>query len=328
MILREFLYVDTDKVRALLAQLDGGIAEESRETERKERRTTVGPRSAAQHLQGTGSESYTNKSLGDALFPTLEEALEAELLLHDISEEASEVDLWESGTLKNKYPPGSLVRITAPGSLFDTRYAASVFAAFGYVNVGLKGIGASPSNEPQRAGKGKQAQQRPKPAKKSDGGGDQLEDAIPDFPAIEGTDGNTLRSFVQISKGVFTPGLHINLTPAKGALVSARLQEGRQYLDTEAEILFARYGTERQNWTLVGSIGSYGTEEAELPDTDFHNPDGSINRGEFAEAMNAQMRNLGRMGFIDLPQHPGFSLIPFAVYRAIPRSTELMQARP
>lgn len=80
MILREFLYVDTDKVRALLAQLDDGIAEESLETERKEKRTTIGPRSAAQHLQGTGSESYTNKSLGDALFPTLEESLESELL--------------------------------------------------------------------------------------------------------------------------------------------------------------------------------------------------------------------------------------------------------
>lgn len=325
MILREFLYVDTDKVRALLAQLDGGIAEESRETERKEKRTTFGPRSAAQHLQGTGNESYTNKSLGDALFPTLEEVLESELLLHDISSEASEVNLWESGDLKTKYPPGSLIRITTPGSLFDTRYAASAFAAFGHVNVGLKGIGASPSNEPQRGGKNKQSQHHSRPTKKHEGGTDQLEDAIPDFPAIDGMDGNTLRSFVQIAKGVFTPGLHINLAPAKGALVSARLQEGRQFLDTEAEILFARYGTERHYWTLVGSIGSYGTEETELPDMDFYNSNGSINRGEFAESMNAQMRNLGRIGFIDLPQHPGFSLIPFAVYRSIPRGAELVQ---
>ncbi|MCH6162887.1 DUF6414 family protein [Streptomyces marispadix] len=327
MILREFLYVDTDKVRALLAQLDGGIVEESRETERVEKRTTIGPRSAAQHLQGTGSESYTNKSLGDALFPTLEDALESELLLHDISVEASEVDSWETGNLKTKYPPGSLVRITALGSLFDTRYAASAFAAFGHVNVGLQGIGASPSNQSQPPGKGKQGQQRARQAKKDDGA-DQLEDAIPDFPGIDGLDGNALRSFVRIAKGVFTPGLHINLIPAKGALVSARLQEGRQYLDTEAEILFARYGTERNEWTLVGSIGSYGTEETELPDMDFYNSDGSINRGEFAESMNAQMRNLGRIGFIDLPQHPGFSLIPFAVYRTIPRSSELVQMRP
>ncbi|MFE3587069.1 hypothetical protein ACFXOY_06040 [Streptomyces niveus] len=327
MILREFLYVDTDKVRALLAQLDGGIAEESRETERKERRTTVGPRSAAQHLQGTGSESYTNKSLGDALFPMLEEALESELLLHDISDDASEVDLWQTGELKIKYPPGSLVRLTAPGSLFDTRYAASAFASFGHVNVGLQGIGVSPSNGPQGTGKGKQSQQRPKPATKDERGIVQLEDAIPDFPEVGGTDGNTLRSFVRISKGVFTPGLHINLTPASGSLVSARLQEGRQYLDTEAEILFARYGTEAHVWTLVGSIGSYGTEETELPDMNFYRADGSIDRGRFAEAMNAQMRNLGRIGFIDLPQHPGFSLIPFAVYRTIPRGAELVQAR-
>ncbi|MGW5864673.1 DUF6414 family protein [Streptomyces sp. NPDC055239] len=327
MILREFLYVDTDKVRALLAQLDGGIAEESRETERKEKRTTFGPRSAAQHLQGSGSESYTNKSLGDALFPTLEEALESELLLRDISEDASQVDLWATGELKKKYPPGSLVRITAPGSLFDTRYAASAFAAFGHVNVGLQGIGASPSDVPQQPGKGKQGQQRRKPTKKVEGGVEQLEDAIPDFPSVGGTDGNTLRSFVQIAKGVFTPGLHINLTPAEGALVSSRLQEGRQYLDTDAEILFARYGTERHEWTLVGSIGSYGTEEVELPDMNFYNSNGNVNRGKFAEAMNAQMRNLGRIGFIDLPQHPGFSLIPFAVYRTIPRSVELVNAR-
>lgn len=289
---------------------------------------TVGPRSAAQHLQGTGSEIYTNKSLGDALFPMLEESLETELLLHDISEEASEASLWESGEMKAKYPPGSLVRLTAPGSLFDTRYAASAFAAFGYVNVGLQGIGLSPSNEPQRTGKGKQGQRPPRPTKRDEGDTAQLEDVIPDFPAINGTDGNTLRSFVRIAKGVFAPGLHINLAPAKGALVSARLQEGRQYLDTEAEILFARYGTERHEWTLVGSIGSYGTEETELPDMDFYNPDGSINRGEFAEAMNAQMRNLGRIGFIDLPQHPGFSLIPFAVYRTIPRGAELTPTRP
>ncbi|GLP71709.1 hypothetical protein TUSST3_83280 [Streptomyces sp. TUS-ST3] len=328
MILREFLYVDTDKVRALLAQLDGGIAEESRETERRERKTTIGPRSAAQHLQGTGSESYTNKSLGDALFPMLEEALESELLLHDISEEASQVDLWRTGELKKKYPPGSLVRITTLGSLFDTRYAASAFAAFGHVNVGLQGIGASPSEEVQRTSKGKQPQQRPRPVKKAEGDNSQLEDAIPDFPAVGGTDGNTLRSFVRISKGVFTPGLHINLSPATGALVSARLQEGRQYLDTEAEILFARYGTEPHEWTLVGSIGSYGTEETELPDMDFYHADGSIDRGRFAEAMNAQMRNLGRIGFIDLPQHPGFSLIPFAAYRTIPRRADLVQTRP
>lgn len=324
MILREFLYVDTDKVRAMLAQLDGGIAEELRETERREKRTTIGPRAAGQYFQGTGSETYTNKSLGDALFPTLEGTLESELLLRDISEEVSDPNQWASGELREKFPLGSLVRVTAMGSLFDTRYAAAAFSAFGSVIVGLDGIGALPSATPPKSNKGKQSQQRPRSSSsRTTAESAELEDSIPDFPDIGGTDGRALRSFVRIAKGVFAPGLHINLTPAKGVLISSRLQEGRQYLDSESDILFARYGTERQEWTIVGSIGSYGTEETSLPEMNFYNPDGSINRADFAECMNAQMRNLGRMGFIDLPQHPGFSLIPLAVYRAIPRSGSL-----
>ncbi|WP_208515895.1 hypothetical protein [Streptomyces sp. NEAU-YJ-81] len=321
MILREFLYVDTDKVRAMLAQIDGGIAEESRETERKEKRTTVGPRVAGQYFQGSGSETYTNKSLGDALFPMLEQALESESLLRDISEEVREPGQWSSGELKRRLPVGSLVRVTAMGSLFDTRYATSAFSAFGSVMVGLNDMGHLPVVKQASQSKAKQGgQQRRTPKQKPADGPAALEDSIPDFPDIGGADGRTLRAFVRISKGVFAPGLHVNLTPAKGVLINSRLQEGRQYLDSEADVLFARYRTEQQEWTVVGSIGSYGTEETSLPDMNFYNADGSLNRAEFAETMNAQMRNLGRLGFIDLPQHPGFSLIPFAVYRAIPRS--------
>ncbi|WP_455757949.1 DUF6414 family protein [[Kitasatospora] papulosa] len=115
MILREFLYVDTDKVRAMLAQLAGGVAEEEHETSRHEKRNTVGPRSVAQHLQVTGGERYTQKSLGDTIFPTLEDELEAQGLLRDISEEVSENLEWTSGNLKKIAPPGSLVRVTAMG---------------------------------------------------------------------------------------------------------------------------------------------------------------------------------------------------------------------
>ncbi|MEU7018668.1 hypothetical protein [Streptomyces sp. NPDC046385] len=321
MILREFLYVDTDKVRAMLAQLDGGIAEELRETERKEKRTTLGPRVAGQYFQGSGNETNTHKSLGDTLFPMLEEALESESLLRDISTEASDPQQWSSGGLKSELPPGSLIRITATGSLFDTRYAASAFSAFGSVVMGLSDLDLAPTIKSTNQGKGRQGgNQGQQPKKKAADGPAALEDSIPDFPDIGGATGKMLRAFVRISKGVFAPGLHVNLTPATGVLITSRLQEGRQYLDSESDILFARYGTEQQEWTVVGSIGSYGTEETSLPDMNFHNSDGSINRGKFADAMNAQMRNLGRLGFIDLPQQPGFSLIPFAVYRSIPRS--------
>jgi hypothetical protein len=57
MVLREFLYVDTDKVRSMLAQIEGGIAEEARETERRDKRTEAGVKGVGLHQQSWGSES-------------------------------------------------------------------------------------------------------------------------------------------------------------------------------------------------------------------------------------------------------------------------------
>ncbi|MFI9314028.1 hypothetical protein ACIG0B_12285 [Streptomyces althioticus] len=333
MILREFLYVDTDKVRAMLAQLAGGVAEEERETSRQEKRNTVGPRSFAQHLQVTGEEKYTQKSLGDAIFPTLEDELESNGLLRDISEEVSEESEWTSGNLKKIAPPGSLVRVTAMGSLFDARYTASVFADFASVALGLQGLGVDflgAATAPTPAGKGRANKSAPRPPKRVPTDSErQLEDAIPDFKGPSGADGESLRAITRVARGVFSPGLHLNLFPVNSgdALIGARLQEGRQYLDTEADILFARYGMERQAWTLVGSIGSYGPEDTSMPDLDFVRPGGAVNRGSFAEGINVLMKHLGGLGFVDLPQHPGFSMIPFAVYRSIPRNLEAVALR-
>jgi hypothetical protein len=328
LILREFLYVDIDKVRAMLAQLDGGVPEESRETSSSQKKNTVGPRSMAQHLQLTGSETYTQKSLGDAIFPKLEEALESEGLLRDISEEAQDISEWASGNLRKVAPPGSLIRITANGSLFDTRYSASVFAAFSSVAIGLQGIGVDfgPARKAQ-PGKGKAGQQKARsPKHSSEEGKRQLEDAIHDFVGPGGVDGDSLRAITRIARGVFAPGLNINLSPVDSGevLIGSRLQEGRQYLDSEPDILFARYGTEPQEWTVVGSVGSYGPENTDMPDLDFVRPNGAVDRGAFADGINALMKHLGGLGFVDLPQYPGFSLIPFAVYRAIPRNSNMV----
>lgn len=328
-ILREFLYVDTEKVRSMLAQLEGGVAEEERQTDREERRLSVGPRGVAQHFQGSGNERYTQKSLGDAIFPMLEGALESESLLRDISEEVADTHLWRSGEIERRLPPGTLVRITAPGSLFDARYVAGVFSGFAAVSVGLQELGALPVKQNQSVKKG----QQPQGARRSSSleGGNlppQLEDSIPPFSIPDGDggiawDAKTLRSIVRVSRGVFAPGLHINLSPAdsEDVLISARLQEGRQYLESEADVLFARYGTEQQEWTVVGSIGHYGPQDTSMPDPDFMASDGSVVRHKFAQFINSSVRHLSGLGFVDLPQNPGFSVIPFAVYRSIRRFT-------
>ena len=148
-MLREFLYVDTEKVRSMLAELEGGIEEEIRKTERHDKRTEGGVRGIGLHQQSWGNEEYVNKSLGDAIFPALEDILAAEGLLVDISEQAKDVDVWNSGDLPNEHPPGSIVRVTAPGALFDARYVATVLGGFAASYTGLVDMGAMGSRPPE-----------------------------------------------------------------------------------------------------------------------------------------------------------------------------------
>ena len=132
---------------------------------------------------------------------------------------------------------------------------------------------------------------------------------------------------VQVSRGVYSPGLYLNLQPSKeqNHVVSARLEEGRSFLDSEVDVLFARYGAGYQEWTLVGVIGHHGLEN---PEQDFSEPtfldsDGHVVRSSFSEFINSFMQFLGKLGFADLVQAPAFSVVPVAVYRMLnPREVD------
>ena len=245
-VLREFLYVDSVKVRSLLAQLDGGVPEEMRRTDKTQATSGVGFRAIASHGREWGSEDTIQRSLADAVFPTLEEQLEAEGFLTDLSADLRSEAYWSSRAFRMQVSPGSFVRITSPAHLFDARYIARSFSSF------AASIGAFLEMFPkyvQPHSKGSQS--RPTiPRKSREAAGSQLEDSILDFPKtsiLENVDPMLLRSIVKLTRGIFPPGLHLVSTPAGdgGPMVSARLQEGQNYLESDADVLFARYGIER-----------------------------------------------------------------------------------
>jgi hypothetical protein len=321
-VLREFLYVDTDKVRSLLAQLDEGINEEVQITEKNQTKLSVGAKSILARDQDTALESSTVRSLADAVFPTLEEAMEATGYLVDLSESLQEPTFWE-GPLQDNFPAGSFVRITAPARLFDSRYITRIFAGVSATANGFFDL--SPELAQPTKGKGLGAPRtKSNPARASK---PQPEDEIEDFPpAVFGEEfaASQLRGFAKMTRGMFHPGLHLVLNPAGqvGLAVSARLQEGRRFLESDAEVLFARYGVYEQEWTVVGTIGSHSSSEDAAIDAD--KPFGAratgIDRAAVTGMVNTMVAMVAGTGFADLPQYPGFSVVPFAVYRPILRS--------
>lgn len=110
--LREFVYVDVPKVRAMLAQLDDGIVESRTDGDTSKKTTGGGVKGFVGHNVEWGSESSSQKSMADALLPTLESALETEGLLEDVSEQLLDPHFWLSGDVRSELPAGTLVRIT------------------------------------------------------------------------------------------------------------------------------------------------------------------------------------------------------------------------
>ncbi|MFJ9346238.1 hypothetical protein [Streptomyces sp. NPDC101237] len=323
MLIREFLYVDVEKVRSILAQVEGSVPETSSAAERTVRNGHGDSRTTYNYE--SSDESRINKSLADSLFPSLEESLNSEDLVRDITEKAKNSEYWTSGNLRAENPPGSLIRLTAPGALFDARYVAASFAGLGASVTGFQGLD---SETPEPATLPPAVRRR---INKSQGKGgnshtasNELEDRVPEFTFSGGEDFNSenLRNMIKIARGLFTPGLHLNFFPVDDFdySVSVRLNEGRQYLDSDSEILFARYGTQEQEWTLVGSIGHHADEGSTIFDEagSFTDESGRVVRGRAAKFINRFLGFMGASGFSDLPQYPGFSVVPLAVYRQIP----------
>jgi hypothetical protein len=323
-VLREFIYVDTDKVRSLLAQLDGGVAEELKVTEKDQGNLTGGIKNVASREKAWGTEESVQRSLADAVFPSLEDALTIRGYLEDVSDELRDMNEASFKDFQERFPPGTFVRVTGPARLFDARYVARAFGGFTTAASGVLALQASEeiqrtpgkgkSKLPPRQRSGSQATQH-----------DELESLIPDYDSSAssfslGLDADQLRSMVKIARGMFYPGLHLAMSPSRhegGPTITARLQEGRRFLDSESDVLFARYGVLEQDWTVVGTIGSYSTD----PDFDFQIPemtgDKGIERPKVVAVINDLLMLLGAIGLADHPQHPGFSLVPFAVYRPI-----------
>lgn len=129
---------------------------------------------------------------------------------------------------------------------------------------------------------------------------------------------------IRVSRGMFNTGVHLLMSTSgePGWSITARLQEGKRYLDADRDVLFSRYGLSSQQWTVLGTIGHYSVkpEATSVGDAKFITNDNRIDRVKFVENMNALMSYAATQGFSDSPAYPGFSVIPIAVYRPIPKT--------
>ncbi|MDT9663443.1 hypothetical protein RTZ71_22285 [Rhodococcus qingshengii] len=324
--LREYLYVDPEKVKGIASQLFEGIPESTEETASSGNKMQIGSSRIAFVAREKGTDFVEKKSITDAIFPALEDDLEAQGFLVDISDFVSNQELFDSGDIAKKFPPGTLVRITSDARLIDPRFFARVLSGFATAVSGFDGLEEKDSDQqkPNRGNRNQNARNKNEVATPVVN----IEDAIPEIPkgaldgAIDGFSTFQMRAMVKILRGIYPEGVSMSLSPVgvDGPAISVRLQEGRQYLDAAPETLFGQYGLNLQEWTVVGTIGYHATNsiESTVKAGAFTEQEG-LNRGKFIAFINETLNSMGQSGFLQLPQAPGFSLIPLAVYRSIPK---------
>lgn len=318
MFLREYVYVDTDRVAGIASQLYEGVPERATNVTNRRKQLQADLKLAGGSW-GSEQGETVEKSLGDTLFKDVELDLEALGMLTDISGELAGSETWDG--LTHLLQPGRVIRLTAHGTLFHPAQISESLvglatAAHGLVDVGAAGDDPEPVIPPKA--KASQSRKATTPSRATANLPLLPEDALPAgdvIPFME-VKRELFAGIIKVIRGTFGEGLHLQLRPSgtDGPVVSSRLEMGRRFLDSTPEVLFSRYGLVEQEWTVVGVIGQLGSQTPPSSDG-IINPDASVNRAKIVDLVASLLH--GAAGLVDLPSGDGFSVVPFAVYRSL-----------
>lgn len=324
--MKEFLYVDVDRTRSLLAQLQGGLVESLT----SENASTAEGMASASFFGIGGSGGYSrearhqeSRSFQEMVFVAFEALADEEHLIADLGPEFKAYEGWESGTVHAALSEGQLVRMTCDVQLLDGSLFRQRLERFDKMIDGYLGLAAdvTPRNSTP-----KQRAQVSSAAKAALMGGITSEQlgAISDF--VDAFVGDSI-SFRALASGTE------HLAHGFGGTLLGR----REYIQEERESLLSRYGTVASNWTCVMQVAAIPAREApevpeateaselsEAPDSksDDAKPEPSSNAGFDRATMERMVLSLlgmmEEMGVVEGPRWPTVSVTPLAVYRTIP----------
>lgn len=137
---REYLYVDSVRVRSLLAQVSGGAPTESTTTDsRIGRLQAIVAGIGGQY--GHDSGNAERLVLEDLHVSMLESAYESLELLTDVSQVVAKEKHWSRGKVRRQLEPGMVLRVTAPTLLVAPNQITQAMRALG------KAVGESRDDE-------------------------------------------------------------------------------------------------------------------------------------------------------------------------------------
>ncbi len=309
---REFFYVDVDRVRSLLAQLQGGVVDaiKSETTNSLE----GGAQAAILGVGGHGgytrqSRQEESRSQQDLTFVAFEETANEENLITELDATFADPNAWTRGDVHAALTEGQLIRVTCDvqvldGGLFGERVERFKRMAKALVTM----TDALPAvNNPKQEAK-------------------MLVAAIDKQMGIPSAKIDAISEFVQAFVG---DSISLRALPCGRENLeygfSGALLGRKEYILEERENLFSRYGNVASRWTTVmqvAAIPSHPTLAIDvstpMPEVDSLRADGDISRAGMERIASDFLGLMESIGLVEGPRWPSISVTPLGIYRSVP----------
>lgn len=279
---RDYLFVDRQRVGSLLSQFTNGLPEDRTEQASRSFRLKASLSSVFSFENDRGLSDSQTLALADLHVSQLEEAAEALSMLRDVSALVHKRKNWLRGKVRSKIEPGMLLRISAPTQISDI---SSIIDSFDRLNEVV-------SSEPDET----------------------MKQVLPQIAALYGE--SITVSIYTTDPEDFDVGFigevpaDFDFGPMRKQLLLSQVGPSPVELTTLMQI--SAVPTERD--TRDSSRGWQSTFEklsGELVDGE------QLDRRRLDQMISAMGGLLAHHGFVAAPRWPAISIIPLAIYRNV-----------
>ncbi|WP_157430449.1 DUF6414 family protein [Actinomadura macra] len=321
--IREFFYVDIQRVRSYYAQMNRGTIESV-----VARASTSQQDGLPARLLGlepdTLHQREESRSFQELTYVFFEELFEREGLIADIaSMGGTSTDEWQGGRIHQKLHEGQIVKHTGHLRVLDPAFFAGRITnlldlASAIFGLSLADQVAQPAVPPSRKGgsmKGGQRARSPQEVRT-----EKIDALVKE--SMEGLSPEAMRDFAKLADAFTNKTISLRCFPCgadspqfhfAGALLSRS-----DYIQDEREELYSRNGTELDGWTIVMQVARIPSKVGELgpPRLDFDLWDGQrIDRVATEELLNNFSLFIEQIGIAEGVTFPSISVTPLAIYR-------------
>lgn len=300
MDLKDFIYMDIDRIRSFTSQLYEGIPESIDSKNGNEQDIKGNVKGSVPFLGGGGveggllfrKETTETKSLQNYIYTLFENKLSNLEKLKVLNEMFGEEE-WDNGIVRNDLKETDFIKITANVKIFDYEYLDNTFKMIKELPEIIAELSLMNSKKSERKQAKKQMQK---------------EMGVLDWSNII----NPMSEFINtMYKGIISLKIYPAGTDSTPYLLG-RLN--KKYLQYDRENLLFQYGTEpNQKWTIVGQISA-------IPDeTDVTAEEPKLGTGYNMLDMESMMEYLLKIminsGLKFSVSYPSIGIIPLAIYR-------------